>query len=420
MLPFGIFPFGLSDTGLSSMPTPEINTDVSLDTATQEWYIAGDGTVYGPYPGPIKEFKRSRTYKPVGVSTPLPAPGEPRFTTDWYREKRSYNTGALGCLTQYPGVPGTFRSSGGLAYNASLMPLRPWKWDMRGRTINGALANLKDQKIDLSVAFGERKETARYFSTNIDRVTDLYRDLKRRKRGVWDYMKNFRVDRNSSRLDQIPKAWLETQYAVKPLVQDAFGAIDKLNKLERSPNAYFFVTKKSAEENWSGDRDDLGFCYAGGAADAPLVVNYREVDRAHTSLVYRLRNPLTRELANLGITNPLSTAYELMTFSFVLDWAVPVGDYLNLLDADFGWDFLTGSTMLSQRSNGSGRFFKRGSSLVVEPYSGPVEQIRFDNFAMFREVHHTSPWPVYPTIRNPLSNSTRVSSALALLKEVFT
>jgi hypothetical protein len=120
----------------------------------------------------------------------------------------------------------------------------------------------------------------------------------------------------------------------------------------------------------------------------------------------------------LGITNPLSTAYELTTFSFVLDWALPVGDYLNLLDADYGWEFLTGSSMLSQSVTGSGLHFQVDDGTIYT-VNGDVGDIRFNNYAMFREVHYTSPWPVYPTLKNPLSSVTRTSSALALLASVF-
>jgi len=401
------------------MTTPAINRDSNLVAATSTTYY-NYGTAYGPYPGPNKEWKRVTVVKPESVSTPVPGRGLPRITTPWYRERRSYSTGLLNCEVHYAGFPSAVYQfqTNGLAYNAQLQSLNPWRWDLRGRAINGALANLKDQKIDLSVAFAERLQTASLFDKNIRRVAELYGDLKRGKRGVWDYMKNFRVDPTDSRIRQVPKAWLETQYAVRPLVQDVFGATEKLNQLERSPNAYFFITKKSYEENDTRLRSDTGFCYAFGHSDKPLVVDYECEERAHTSLVYRLKNPLTRELANLGITNPLSTAYELVTFSFVLDWALPVGDYLNLLDADYGWEFLTGSSMLSQRVTGKGTHFivNDGSSILPD---GDLSLIQYNNFAMFREVHTSSPWPVYPTFKNPLSSVTRTSSAIALLFSVF-
>lgn len=370
------------------------------------------GSVYtGSYP-PIV-WKEVTVEKPEGVSTPLPLPGSPRIVTSWSRVRKSSDNGLLTTVFIQP--PYRTYEFNGYGINTSFPGLRPWNWAMRGRAINGALLNLKDQKIDLSVAFAERAQTAKLFETNIERVNDLYKDLKRRQRGVWEYMKNFRVNRNDTRITQIPKAWLETQYAVKPLLNDVFGAAEKLNKLERSPNAYFFVTKKSYEESSSEVRNIPG----NHLSSNPLFFRVVEQDRVHCSLVYRLANPLTRELSNLGITNPLSTLYEAATFSFVLDWAIPVGDYLSAMDADFGWEFITGSVSLTQRSAGRGEYFDTSVDPRFQVVSGDADQIRFNNFGMFREVFLTSPWPVYPTLKNPLNSATRVGSALALLRETF-
>lgn len=392
------------------MPTPPIYRDEAINTT-------------GPmisYPGAYvssmgsKPMRRVVISKPGSVSTPAT---NPRIATSWNRLRQSYTSSGLG-LMYWPYGRGAWPDwyqiyANGSGFNLNVVPPRPWNWTLRGRAINGALLNLKDQKIDLSVAFGERKETAEFFSKNIQRVSELYRDLKRRDRGVWDYMKNFRAERGKTRISQLPGAWLETQYAVKPLLNDVFGAAQKLNKLERDPNCYFFITRKSFEETWSDIRfrTDVGT----RLGVDPLRVAASYVDRVHTSLVYRLRNPLTRELSNLGITNPLSTAYELGKFSFVLDWALPVGDYLSALDADFGWEFLTGSTSLTQREAGRALGF---ANLNIQIMGSP-ERIRYSTFAMFREVYSSSPWPVYPALRNPLSTKTRVTSAVALLAKAL-
>lgn len=395
------------------MPTPPINTDETIYT-TGPVNVNNGGYMYSY--GVSKPAMRAITQKPAGVST-LKLPFEPRPTTGWFRLRQTMTTGFTPLTywpygrAAWPNWYSQFTMGSGL--NANVVSPRPWNWTLRGQAINGALSKLKDQKIDLSVAFGERAETARFFATNLERVSDLYRDLKRRDKGVWDYMKNFRAERGKTRVSQLPGAWLETQYAVKPLLNDVYGAIDKLNKLERSPNAYFFVVTKSKEENWSDLRERWDFCTYGGVI--PLWVQASYQDRAHTSLVYRLKNPLTRELANLGITNPLSSAYELGKFSFVLDWALPVGDYLNLLDADFGWEFLTGSTAVTQKENGRGHHFDNVNLYV----DGDVKNVRYSTFSMFREVHSSSPWPVFPPLKNPLSNTTRTTSALALLYSVF-
>lgn len=51
----------------------------------------------------------------------------------------------------------------------------------------------------------------------------------------------------------------------------------------------------------------------------------------------RIDNPNVALLNNLGLLNPASVAWELVPYSFVLDWFVPVGTYLNSLNDTIGF-----------------------------------------------------------------------------------
>jgi hypothetical protein len=51
---------------------------------------------------------------------------------------------------------------------------------------------------------------------------------------------------------------------------------------------------------------------------------------------------LTR-LKQLGLANPAAIAWELVPFSFVFDWFVPVGEFLNAVTGTFGLEFHDGS-----------------------------------------------------------------------------
>lgn len=47
--------------------------------------------------------------------------------------------------------------------------------------------------------------------------------------------------------------------------------------------------------------------------------------------------------ARFGLVNPLEVAWELLPFSFVADWFLPIGGYLNAMDAPFRFDHRGGS-----------------------------------------------------------------------------
>lgn len=57
---------------------------------------------------------------------------------------------------------------------------------------------------------------------------------------------------------------------------------------------------------------------------------------------YSLGNSVFHNLSSFGVTNPASLAWELLPFSFVVDWFLPVGDFLSSLDAEFGMTFRRG------------------------------------------------------------------------------
>jgi hypothetical protein len=60
-------------------------------------------------------------------------------------------------------------------------------------------------------------------------------------------------------------------------------------------------------------------------------------------LDFRVRNEKAANFSQLGLTNPFEIAWELVPFSFVADWFVPIGDYLAALDIGLWAEFLGGT-----------------------------------------------------------------------------
>lgn len=117
-------------------------------------------------------------------------------------------------------------------------------------------------------------------------------------------------------------------------------------------------------------------------------------------MVARFRESATlKSSAALGITNPLATAWELIPYSFVLDWVIGVGEYLNNLDALVGIEeciirsgykhtlTMAGVTLRpgyphSVGANGyskSTRTTKQRNSVIVPYYPLPAFDGRFTN-----------------------------------------
>jgi hypothetical protein len=123
-------------------------------------------------------------------------------------------------------------------------------------------------------------------------------------------------------------------------------------------------------------------------------------------------------LSELGFTNPLSLAWEVLPFSFVVDWSLPIGEYFNLLDADHGWSFRGGSTSTKAVRKG----YHTITSIQVQGLqnesgyafgSGRGRRVNFD-----RVVRLAAPFPALPSVDTRSSN-LHVANGLALLSSAF-
>lgn len=54
---------------------------------------------------------------------------------------------------------------------------------------------------------------------------------------------------------------------------------------------------------------------------------------------FQMNNPDLLLPAKVGLTNPLSVAWELIPFSFVVDWFLPIGNFIDALDVHFLYTF---------------------------------------------------------------------------------
>lgn len=73
-------------------------------------------------------------------------------------------------------------------------------------------------------------------------------------------------------------------------------------------------------------------------------VNGRYQYGAECQLRYRMKDPHIALVSSLGFTNPFSVWWELTPYSFVFDWLIPVGAWLQALTAEAGLTFVDGYT----------------------------------------------------------------------------
>jgi hypothetical protein len=277
---------------------------------------------------------------------------------------------------------------------------------------------LKNMHVNLAQAFAEREQTTRLVGSNLVRLAQIVRNVygakKHFNKRYWRYL------RNKWKKEDFFNYWLEIQYGWKPLVSDCYGAVAALKKREEEAGRGLVTVKSGHRYN---EEEIIGRGGAVGASQYTFERVRKIEHRAYMRLDFLQSNSAPiGTLTQLGITNPLELAWELLPWSFVADWFVPVGDYLSSLDATRGWDFQGGS--LSSKSTVEVR--ARNAKMVPEaakPYrtsavsvSGQGRQMRFE-----RKAYTTAPLPARPSLEKlNKSSHEHVANGIALLMGLIT
>jgi len=134
--------------------------------------------------------------------------------------------------------------------------------------------------------------------------------------------------------------WLQYQYGWKPLLSDVKNAAEALAK----------AVSRNGESMVSTIRATTRLDRITNYPNYTLMVNPQF--KADAGLVVKLTRravwrfcPRAADLPGLfGLTNPAEVLWEVIPYSFVADWFLPIGKYLSTLDAPLRFQHVSGST----------------------------------------------------------------------------
>ena len=218
-----------------------------------------------------------------------------------------------------------------------------------------ALASAKEPDFDVLTFFGEFGDTVRLFKATFGRFTKVssriakkarhradmkaYKEklLELRRRGIFVTPQQKRAVKLASRadrksvIDEFNQLWLEARYGWRPLVYDVQSLMsllkDKADNELASKSAQLAVNL-SAEESSVLDNGNIRY--------------ERTVTRTGTA-TYHAKVYYKDHMSAIG-ANPIITAYELTRFSFVMDWFINVGSWLQAMSPREGYTELGIST----------------------------------------------------------------------------
>jgi len=279
----------------------------------------------------------------------------------------------------------------------------------RDRALVKARLALKDTDVNLGVAFAERNKTARMVGDNAIAIAKAYRRLRRGDfRGA---ARELGINKpGKPRGSSATSRWLELQYGWKPLLSDVFGATEALAKRPRSD---WRVTSKGSSV------EQIDSLITSGLNHTRCMTQATGKRGSFVRIDAVPENDLLIALSSLGITNPLLIGWELVPFSFVVDWILPVGSFLESLDAMLGygptWCSMTNFAKVEWNSTGVPQPRHNGG-FWYEAVNDTHQHKRY--VYVKRTVSESVPLPTLPRFKDPRSLS-HMANGLSLLAQVF-
>lgn len=259
------------------------------------------------------------------------------------------------------------------------------------RALAQAMAKANNQELNLSNSFAELGETAQ---TVVDRATKLVKALAYARKGQWS--KAF-TEFGVKGYKQNGSTWLEYQYGWRPLVGDLLAGVDLLQKGLARP---LRVTCKSqVKESYPMPESSTatvmgGFWYQG----------------CFVRLDYVVSSQTLHSLNQTGLASPLVTLWEVVPFSFLVDWILPIGTWLEALHASIGLTFKSGSQTIRNWGEVDVRINVRSTegNGASPLYENVFRSLYYEGSSVRRTVYALPPIPLL-YMRNPLSSLNRVA-----------
>ena len=211
------------------------------------------------------------------------------------------------------------------------------------RALEQALSRLKDQKVNFAVAMLEARETAGLLisvCTKVAKARNLW-NMGRKQPTRFLAKRYWREAANILEIEypgRFADHWNAYQYGVMPLVNDVKGSVESLLLTGAVETNWQITTKGKARDRISSRLDypgSNGFSFI-GLRDEELGCDVR-LDFRPTPWF------MSHFLASSGLLNVPAAAYELIPYSFVVDYFWNIGGWLNSLDAAYGLQFWDGS-----------------------------------------------------------------------------
>jgi hypothetical protein len=196
--------------------------------------------------------------------------------------------------------------------------------DLTNKTLNKLWGDVKGADFNAAISGAELPKSIKMIGDTALKLRQAYSTARKglaagispqSRRRFMAAASNVLTGKGGTADGKVANNWLELQYGWLPLVNDMYEGSkfveSKLQTIKQN-----FSVRSQADERCTSN------CTPYAAKQCKRTLQYI------VELTEKV--PLS---AQLGLTDPLSIAWELMPYSFVIDWAMPIGPYLEAVTA---------------------------------------------------------------------------------------
>lgn len=196
----------------------------------------------------------------------------------------------------------------------------------------------RDTGLNAAVFIAELPATMKMFVSTARRITGALKAVKRGRLEVARQLLG--VQKGGKPGSTAANNWLELQYGWKPLLSDIDSGARKLAKVLHDPRKSWKVATFASRER---KVDNALTMLVGDVNDFPPgKQTVYETTTVRAGVSFTISNEMLAHAASLGFTNPALVVWELVPLSFVVDWLIGVGDWLEDFTTFQGMQFQDG------------------------------------------------------------------------------
>ncbi len=276
---------------------------------------------------------------------------------------------------------------------------RTWTDDDEYKLLGKLTSKLRDHQFNAAVFGAEARSS---FDMITESATRLARAIRYVKRGdVTRAARALGARKPGKVRKDVGSNWLELQYGWLPILGDAHEAGKALGSILNKPQVKTIRSRQSRPV-----KGNVNPVFGGSSTG-----------RVQKQVIAQLKEQYS-PVASLGLLDPEIVAWELVPYSFVADWFLPIGDFLEYRSVmgRTNATFVVSTTTRYVIQGGSGGLIDdRGSRLILDGGPGYIKQAA----TMQRVIQNGYSVPL-PSFQSPLDLSwKRCLSSIALVQQRF-